>query len=50
VEKCQDRAPLQLATDDQLASGINSVNLNTDLAMSKPIHGTRVPAEEPSTA
>jgi hypothetical protein len=27
LEKRQDRAPLQLAADDHLASGINSVNL-----------------------
>jgi len=35
LEKRQDRAPLQLAADDHLASGINSVK--TDLAMSNPI-------------
>jgi len=35
LEERQDRAPLQLAADDHLASGINSVK--TDLAMSNPI-------------
>jgi len=27
LEECQDVAPLQLAADDHLTSGINSVNL-----------------------
>jgi len=31
LEKRQDRAPLQLAADDHLASGINSVNLEDRL-------------------
>jgi hypothetical protein len=36
LEERQDRAPLQLAADDHLASGINSVNLKDRLGDVQP--------------
>ena len=54
LEECQDRAALQLAADDHLASGIGSVNLEHRLGEvetdSAQIYGTPVPVEEPFTA
>jgi hypothetical protein len=37
LKERQDRAALQLAADNHLTRGINSVNLEADLAMSRPI-------------
>jgi hypothetical protein len=37
LEERQHIATLQLAANDSLAASVNAVNLETDLAMSKPI-------------